>query len=118
MNDIVGNFYKNFMVGVIGLVDKFGINEIATCHAEEDYIGLKMVSYECEGDGNCVTTVVKFTVDRVDAGFARFVGTYSSWNDTEWHKEEICQVRPVKTYQIEYLHIDETEDKNFTIVQD
>lgn len=74
---------------------------------------LEQVESDNDGDGNYMYSVVEFKLDRESLGFVRIGGTYSSWDGSEYDKEDLTVVVPKHVVTLEYIAADGSEDRNY-----
>lgn len=110
---------ENLLQGAKELIELIGVSAFA--NADQGYsnfedmerIEIEQVVYEDDGDGNEARAVIEIKVDGDSLGFVRILGTYSSWDSTEWYEDEMKVVEPRRVVMEQYIAVDGTEDSEY-----
>lgn len=115
------DFKTDLLAAVMALMEEYGTSAVVSpnLYGNKIYIqdvDIKVVFDDDDGDGNTATVVLEFRVNYEIVGYVRVTGTYSSWDDTTWHKEETRVVQPRQTCVTAWVAADGSEDHRHVFI--
>lgn len=78
---------------------------------------IKLVLEEDDGDGNQARAVVKIERPDGESFYLRILGTYSSWDSTEWYSDTLEEVDRAHVTIEQFISVDGSEDQYFVRVE-
>lgn len=78
---------------------------------------ITLVLEEDDGDGNQARAVVKIERPDGEPFYMRILGTYSSWDSTEWYSDTLEEVDRAHVTIEQFISADRSEDNDFIRVE-
>ena len=100
-----------------GEVDAYNMMNNWDPDTHEVDFDIKLVLEENDGDGNQARAVVKIERPDGESFYLRILGTYSSWNSTEWYNDTLEEVHRAHVTIEQFISVDGSEDSNFVRVE-